>query len=122
MLTKQIVKSRQVVKVTFEAPEAQLPEGLDVSSIHVVGEFNEWDETAVPLKYHKKGQAYRATVELEPGQTYQFRYLINGDYWCNDWAADEYTPNNLGEDNCVVITPAIDSHSAAEQTGKQIDD
>ena len=116
MLTKQIVKSRQVVKVTFEAPEAQLPEGLDVSSIRVVGEFNDWDETAVPLKYHKKDQAYRATVELEPGQTYQFRYLINGDTWCNDWSADEYTPNNLGEDNCVVITPAIDGHSAAAET------
>jgi 1,4-alpha-glucan branching enzyme len=107
MLTKQIVKSRQMVKVTFELPQTELPTDMTVASIYLVGEFNDWDETAVPLKYHKKEQIYRATVELEPEQNYQFRYLINGDYWCNDWAADEYTPNNLGEDNCVVITPAI---------------
>jgi 1,4-alpha-glucan branching enzyme len=114
MLTKQVVKSRRVVKVTFAVQQAQLPEEIGIESIHVVGEFNEWDETAVPLKYHKKDKAYRATVELEPGQTYQFRYLINNDYWCNDWAADEYTPNNLGEDNCVVITPDIASNSNKE--------
>jgi len=115
MLTKQIVKSRQVVKVTFEVPQTELPEGLDVSSIHVVGEFNEWDETAAPLKYHKKDKAYRTTIELEPGRIYQFRYLINDDYWCNDWSADEYTPNNFGEDNCVVITPEIESNSKEAQ-------
>lgn len=110
MLIKQVVKSRQIVKVTFEVPQAELPEGLELLSLHVVGEFNDWDETAVPLKYHKKEKSYRATVELEPGQSYQFRYLVNGSYWSNDWAADAYTPNNLGEDNCVVITPALEDN------------
>lgn len=107
MLTKKFVQSRQVIKVTFEVPQTELPEGIDVATVRVVGEFNAWDETALPLKYDKKRRVYRATVELEPGQKYQFRYLINDGYWCNDWSADEYTPNNLGEDNCVVITPAI---------------
>lgn len=120
MLTKQIIKSRQIVKVTFEVPLAELPEDMEVASIHVAGEFNGWDETAVPLTYHKKDKAYRATVEMEPGRSYQFRYLINGDYWCNDWAADEYTPNNLGEDNCVVVTPVLENEatpsSAAVET------
>lgn len=32
----------------------------------------------------------------------------------NDWAADEYTPNNLGEDNCVVMTPTIESKPIEE--------
>lgn len=114
MLTKQIIKSRQVIKVVFVVPQAELPEGMEVATIHVVGEFNDWDETAVPLNYHKKEQAYRAVVELEPDRTYQFRYLINGDYWCNDWSADEYTPNSLGEDNCVVITPSIENNSNEE--------
>jgi hypothetical protein len=107
MLKKQVVKSRQVVKVTFDLPRSQLPEEMEVDSVHLAGEFNEWDETAVPLKYSKKEKAYRATVELEPDRTYQFRYLINGEYWCNDGAADDYTPNAFGEDNCVVVTPAL---------------
>jgi 1,4-alpha-glucan branching enzyme len=116
MLTKQIVKSRQMVKVTFEVPQTELPADMEVASFYLVGEFNEWDETAVPLKYHKKDKTYRATVELEPDHTYQFRYLINGDTWCNDWSADEYTPNNLGQDNCIVITPGIEANSNGESS------
>jgi 1,4-alpha-glucan branching enzyme len=114
MLKKKAVKSRQVVKVTFDLPRSELPDEIDVDSVHLVGEFNEWDETAVPLKYNKKAKAYRATVELEPDQTYQFRYLINGEHWCNDWAADEYIPNEFGEDNCVVITPALAANANDE--------
>ena len=107
MLKKKLVKTRKVVKVTFEVRQEELPEGVDVETIKVVGEFNDWDETAVLMRYIKKDKAFRATVELEPGQAYQFRYLLNDGYWCNDWAADEYTSNKYGEDNCVVITPEI---------------
>jgi 1,4-alpha-glucan branching enzyme len=114
MLTKQIVKSRQMVKVTFEVPQTELPADMEVTSIYLVGEFNEWDETAVSLNYHKKDKTYRAAIELEPDRSYQFRYLINGDTWCNDWAADQYTPNNLGQDNCIDITPGIETNSNGE--------
>jgi 1,4-alpha-glucan branching enzyme len=107
MLKKKPIKSRAVIKVTFEVGPEELPEEMEVKTIKVVGEFNEWDETAVSMKYHKKDKVFRATVELEPGQNYQFRYLLNGGYWCNDWAADEYTTNDFGEDNCVVVTPEI---------------
>jgi 1,4-alpha-glucan branching enzyme len=116
MLTKQIVKSRQMVKVTFEVPQTELPADMEVTSFYLVGEFNGWDETAVPLKYHKKDKTYRTTLELEPDRAYQFRYLINGDTWCNDWAADEYTPNNLGQDNCIVITPSIEANLNEESS------
>lgn len=37
MLKKQYIKSRKVVKVTFEVPEAELPEAK-VESVHLVGE------------------------------------------------------------------------------------
>jgi len=107
MLKKIIVKSRHVVKVTFEVPQAELPEGIKVKTIRVVGEFNNWDETAVSMTFRKKDKVFRVTIELEPGQEYQFRYLLNDGYWCNDWAADKYTANQFGEDNCVVVTPEI---------------
>lgn len=114
MLKKKIVKSRQVVKVTFEVPQAELPEGMDVKTIRVVGEFNDWDESAVSMIYRKKEKAYRVTIELEPGREYQFRYLLNDGYWCNDWAADKYTANQFGEDNCVVVTPEINNGKTKE--------
>jgi 1,4-alpha-glucan branching enzyme len=93
-----------VAKITFELGKDELPADLKVESVHLVGEFNDWETAATPMKRNKKG-AYRATIDLEPGQSYQFRYLVNNKNWCNDWNADLYVPGNFGEDNCVVMTP-----------------
>ena len=108
MLKKRYVKSRQVAKVTFEVPKGELPEGIEVVSVHVVGEFNDWDPTATPMD-RRRGGVYRTVLELEPGRQYQFRYLVNGEHWRNDWRADAYVPSPAGEDNCVVVTPTADS-------------
>jgi hypothetical protein len=43
-------------------------------------------------------------LELEAGKAYQYRYLVNGTDWYNDWRADHYVPNEYGGDNSVVIT------------------
>jgi 1,4-alpha-glucan branching enzyme len=104
MLVKKYVKSRRVSKVTFQVPKAELPEGTEPESVFVAGDFNNWDPWATPMKRDKKS-VFKAIVELEPGQAYQFRYLVNGEQWCNDWHADDYVPNGLGEDNCVVVAP-----------------
>ena len=104
MIIKQYVKSRKVAKITFELTKDELPADVKVESVYLVGEFNDWDTAATPMKRNKKG-AYRVTIDLEPGQSYQFRYLVNDEDWCNDWDADSYVPGNLGEDNCVVMTP-----------------
>ena len=101
MLKKQYIKTRNVVKVTFEVPQAEMVEGLAVEAFHLVGEFNNWDPAATPMKRDKKG-IFRAVLELEPERTYQFRYLVNGEHWCNEWHADGYVSNNLGADNCIV--------------------
>ncbi|NIV38319.1 MAG: glycoside hydrolase [Anaerolineae bacterium] len=108
MLKKRYIKSRKVAKITFEVPEAELPEGIAVDSLHVVGEFNNWDPAATPM-VRRRGRVYRATVELEPGGEYKFRYLVNGEHWCNDWHADGYVASPTGEDNCVVVTPSAAS-------------
>lgn len=105
MLTKKYVKSRKICKVTFEFSESELPDAIDVRSVHLVGDFNDWDPAATPMKRGKK-HIYRTTLELEPGREYQFRYWVNGEHWCNDWHADAYVPGPFGEDNSVVVTPA----------------
>jgi hypothetical protein len=105
MVTKRYIKSRNVAKVSFEIPKSQLPEGLTVDAVGLAGDFNEWDAAVTPM-VRTKGGAYRATVELDPGQEYQFRYLVNGEHWYNDWDADGYIPGGLGPDNCVVVTPS----------------
>lgn len=102
MITKQYVKSRDIYKVIFEIPPQQLPEDVKVKSLTVVGDFNDWEEKATPLKKLKSG-IYKTTVEIPHKGDYQFRYLINGHIWINDWAADYYLPGDQGEDNCVFI-------------------
>ena len=112
MLKKQYVKSRKVAKITFELPKGELPEGIEVESIHLVGDFNDWDHSATPM-VRRKGGIYKATVEVEPGQAYQFRYLVNGEQWCNDWHADGYVPSGFDGDNCVVVAPTAASVTSA---------
>jgi hypothetical protein len=104
MLKKQYVKSRKVWKVTFELPETELPETIKAKRVHLVGDFNDWDPTAMPMV--RRQGTFRATIELQPGQETSFRYLVNGEHWYNDRRADAYVPNRFGEDNCIVTAPA----------------
>ena len=104
-LKKTYVKSHRTYKVTFELPEAELPEGVAIESIHLVGEFSDWKHGAMPMTRGPDG-TFRLTLELEPGRAAQFRYLINGQQWYNDWHADAYVLNAYGADNCVVVTPS----------------
>ena len=95
MLTKRYLKSRPVCKVTFTMPEA-----IEAKTAYLVGDFNDWDLQAMPMK-KKQGQ-FTLTIELMPGREYQFRYLVNDADWYNDWNADRYTPNPFGGDNSVL--------------------
>jgi len=103
MFSTTYVKSRQVWKVEFELPVEECPQGLEVQTVHVVGDFNDWSHEATPMALRKG--VYHATLELLPECEYEFRYLINGEIWCNDWQADAYVPNIYGQDNGVVILP-----------------
>ncbi len=97
-LKKQYLKS-QKCKVTFTLPAKAAP---DATNVMLVGEFNNWDETATPMKKMKDGR-FQITLTLDPGQEYRFRYLIDGQYWENDWAADRYEPGPFSCDNSVVV-------------------
>ncbi len=107
MLKKTFIKSRKVWKVVFELPKAECPQGVKVRSVNLEGDFNNWKKRATPMQLHK--DRYTASLELEPGQDYQFRYLINGKVWCNDWHADAYIPNTFGAENCVASLPLAES-------------
>lgn len=98
-IKKQYLKTKPEANVTFQLGAETAPKASQVS---LVGDFNNWDESAIEMKKLKSG-AFKATVKLETGKEYQFRYLIDGKVWENDWAADKYVPNNLTfEENSVV--------------------
>ncbi len=87
-IKKQFLKTKPVCKVTFKLPAKTTQRA---ETVHLVGEFNHWTTNATPMRKLKRG-GYSATLELEVGREYQFRYLINGDEWINDGEADRYVP------------------------------
>lgn len=91
-------------RVTFELAGSELPEGIQVESVRLVGEFNGWDTAAESMR--AEAGVFRITLELEPGREYQYRYLINDRCWFNDPHAVAYVPNGFGGENCVVVTPS----------------
>ena len=106
MLKKQFIKTRHAYKVTFSIPKKEYPEGISkIKSVHLVGDFNDWSKKATPMEQTSKGD-YKAVVDLEPGKSYRFRYLVNSTEWANEWHADAYEPNEFGGDNCIIHLPA----------------
>jgi len=98
-LIKKTLKTRPVTKVTFRLPAEAAPQA---DSVHLVGDFNDWDEDATPMQRLKNGD-FKVILDLEAGREYSFRYLIEGKEWENDWEADRYVPAGIaGEENSVV--------------------
>lgn len=72
-------------------------------SVTIAGDFNSWSSTETPLKKGKDG-SFSVKLTLEQGKEYQFRYLLDGSRWENDWAADKYIPAPFSStDNSVVV-------------------
>ena len=101
-LKKQFLKSKPVCKVSFRLDAA---EAAGATKVQLLGDFNNWDETVEPMTALKSND-FTATLELEAGKEYQFRYLINGAEWKNEPQADAFVTNSFGGENSVVSTIA----------------
>ncbi|MBI4789781.1 MAG: isoamylase early set domain-containing protein [Chloroflexi bacterium] len=96
MLKRDVSKNGKTCKVTFE-----LPAQVNAQTACLCGEFNDWDEKSHPMKRGKDG-SFSLTISLTTGQSYRFRYLLDGERWENDWEADAYVPNEFGSEDSVA--------------------
>jgi 1,4-alpha-glucan branching enzyme len=85
------------VEVTFT-----LPAEVEADRVALCGEFNDWATDEILLERDGDG-TWRTTVALEPGRSYRYRYLLDGERWENAWQADRYEPNAYGSVDSVVI-------------------
>lgn len=85
------------VDVTFT-----LPGEVGAGHVALCGDFNDWTAGNIALKRGGDG-SWQTTVPLEPGHSYRYRYLLDGERWENAWQADRYEPNPFGSTNSVVI-------------------
>jgi 1,4-alpha-glucan branching enzyme len=99
MIYKEPSPDGQQVRVTFE-----LPSSLWAERVTLVGDFNGWDTSKDQLHQSAATGNWQITLLLPTGREYQFRYLVNGRDWQNDWHADKYALNRWGSDNSVVVT------------------
>ncbi len=100
-IKKQFLKSRPECKVKFRVTKDR---AAGAEAVHLVGDFNDWDTSATPMRALKSGD-FTASLDLDLDQAYAFRYLVDGETWLNDEDADrsEETPFP-GVTNSVVVT------------------
>ena len=72
----------------------------------VCGEWNDWSADADVMQRDAEGE-FSVTVGLNAGRAYRFRYLLDGQRWDNDWAADAYVRNDFGGEDSVVDLTAL---------------
>jgi 1,4-alpha-glucan branching enzyme len=100
-LKKTFSKDRKKCTVTFTVLSEAAQEA---KTINIAGDFNSWSSTETPLKKEKDG-SFSVKLVLDAEKEYQFRYLIDGHKWENDWKADKYIPAPYSNaDNSVVVT------------------
>jgi 1,4-alpha-glucan branching enzyme len=99
MISKSPGSKPDTVLVTF-----RLPATIWAETVHLVGDFNGWNRHSHPLTRSREDECWQITLEFERNRVFQFRYLVNGTDWQNDWCADRYVPNPFGGDNSVLET------------------
>jgi hypothetical protein len=85
-----------LVNVTFT-----LPAEVQADTVSLSGEFNQWSLGDIQLERSNDGM-WQAVVALEPGRSYRYRYLLNGERWENASDADQYVPNPFGSVDSVI--------------------
>ena len=98
MIRKEKMRDGGKVRVTFVLPKDQ-PHG----KVSVVGDFNGWEPGAL-LLVRRANRTYSASVELEAGGRWAFRYLAEGGVWLDDPEADGHARDEWGNLNGVVET------------------
>lgn len=95
-IKKQFIKTKPVCKVTFSI------EAKEAVAAAVVGDFNNWNPKEGELSKLKNG-TFKATFELPASNTYEFRYLVDGEF-INEAEADAYKWNDFAAaENSVVV-------------------
>jgi 1,4-alpha-glucan branching enzyme len=81
------------VRVTFALP-ADEPDG----AVSVVGNFNDWNPFAHPLR-RRANRTRSAAVTVPAGSTLHFRYLAEGGRWFDD----ETVSVPVGQDVAITV-------------------
>jgi Carbohydrate-binding module 48 (Isoamylase N-terminal domain) len=87
-----------IIKFVLVAPHA--------ATVSVVGDFNDWDAQATPMKRTPTGGTWSVAIPLRPGR-HVYAFVVNGANGGTQWVADPTAPlapeDGLGAPNSVVL-------------------
>ena len=86
-------RSSPIVQFGFVAPHA--------SSVALVGDFNNWDPKATPLRAASTGGVWSVEVPIQPGR-HLYAFVVDGTVWRPDPAAPKATGEDYGEPNSAL--------------------
>lgn len=87
------VDTIKLVQFMLVAPNA--------STVSVVGDFNDWDPMATPLREASGAGVWTITVPLSAGR-HQYVFMVNGNRWTPDPAAPLAVEDSYGMPNSVI--------------------
>ncbi len=95
-IKKQFVKTKPLCKVTFSIV------AKEATTAAVVGDFNNWNPAQGELTKLKNG-TFKATFDLPKDASYEFKYVVDGNF-LNEPEADAFVFNNFaGAENSVIV-------------------
>jgi 1,4-alpha-glucan branching enzyme len=86
--------SRRRVMFSLKAPNAR--------AVFLVGDFNNWDAGANPMKLEEDGR-WKISLILLPGR-HEFKFLVDGK-WREGTKEEQTVPNGFGTLNNVLMIP-----------------
>ena len=95
MLKRRTTSGSDLVAVMFV-----LPDGDPRLPASVVGDFNNWDPAAHPLR-RGSNATWSASVTV-PSRRIRFRHRAADGPWFNDDLADSHAPNDFGSADCIL--------------------
>ena len=96
MLIKKYSKDGKNCIVTFV-----LPAQVKAKTAYLYGDFTDWEKSP-KLMVRQEDGSFTTEVTFPAGNSYRFRYLLDGGHWENDWSADAYAPNPFGTEDSVL--------------------
>ncbi|HSI73451.1 MAG TPA: alpha amylase N-terminal ig-like domain-containing protein, partial [Fimbriimonas sp.] len=85
--------------VTFVYQPQQAPQ-----TVHVVGQFNNWDRTTHPLALLPDGKTWKGTFNIAPG-VYQYLFVENSNRWLPDPKAPPAGDANGNTNSLLIVEP-----------------
>jgi 1,4-alpha-glucan branching enzyme len=97
MIQKKVSPKGKSVRVTFELPAETVE-----NTAAVVGTFNEWNAEEGTMTFDAKKEVWTKSISCKPGETVEFRYLVDESQWLNDEEADETAATPYFSENSVL--------------------